>query len=213
MRSVFTVIVGLALMAGQGCGPASNDNTATAETGTSAQVSPEMAKINEQVSKIINDATSQFASLDYEFNEDLLKILDTLSAYFESKPEARASLKLDRYLPSIDQADESAHFAESIKRWETKSGKNMRAEVNRLKAILAKRDVQEKQSLVNFNKEFSSTFDDFVKIEVDELRERRNRLIHEKARPLLESLRAKDAAAATKIETTLNSPPYNLPTR
>lgn len=87
----------------------------------------------------------------------------------------------------------------------------MRSEVDRLKTLLAKRNTADKQSQVEFNKEFSTAFDDFVKIEVDELRERRNRWIHDKARPVIDELKAKNAAAADKIQATLNAPPYNLP--
>jgi hypothetical protein len=67
--------------------------------------------------------------------------------------------------------------------------------------------------LANFNREFSTAFDDFVKIEVDELRERRNRWIHDKAKPVIEELKSKNSAAAASIESTLNNPPYQLPAK
>lgn len=212
MKSVIILCLMSVVMIAGGCGSGSSDNASTAATAQSAApASGDETKINEAVSKIINDATTRFSSLDYAFNEDLLKILDQFANYYASTPENRKSIKLERQLPKLDQLEELSHFEESIIRWEKKSGKSMRSEVDRMKSLLAKRNTADKQSQVEFNKEFSAAFDDFVKIEVDELRERRNRWIHDKAKPAIDELKATNSTAAGKIQATLNAPPYNLP--
>lgn len=102
-----------------GCGSGSPDNTNTAAPAqTATSVSEDEAKINEAVSRIINDATTRFATLDYAFNEDLLKILDQFAAYYAATPDNRKSIKLERQLPKLDEPEELGHFEESIKRWE-----------------------------------------------------------------------------------------------
>lgn len=212
MKSSITLCLMLILTISGGCGSSSSDNTEIAKEPQSVStVNSDEAKINEAVSKIINDATTKYASLDYAFNEDLLKILDQFAGYYAATPENRKAVKLERQLPKLDESEEIQHFEESIKRWEKKNARSLRSEVDRLKSLLAKRNTADKQSQVEFNKQFSAAFDDFVKIEVDELRERRNRWIHDKARPVIEELKATSSAAAGKVEATLNAPPYNLP--
>lgn len=212
MKSSITLCLMLILTISGGCGSSSSDNTEIAKAPQSVStVNSDEAKINEAVSKIINDATTKYASLDYAFNEDLLKILDQFAGYYAATPENRKAVKLERQLPKLDESEEIQHFEESIKRWEKKNARSLRSEVDRLKSLLAKRNTADKQSQVEFNKQFSAAFDDFVKIEVDELRERRNRWIHDKARPVIEELKATSSAAAGKVEATLNAPPYNLP--
>lgn len=212
MKSSITLCLMLILTISGGCGSSSSDNTEIAKEPQSVStVNSDEAKINEAVSKIINDATTKYASLDYAFNEDLLKILDQFAGYYAATPENRKAVKLERQLPKLDESEEIQHFEESIKRWEKKNARSLRSEVDRLKSLLAKRNTADKKSQVEFNKQFSAAFDDFVKIEVDELRERRNRWIHDKARPVIEELKATSSAAAGKVEATLNAPPYNLP--
>ena len=62
-----------------------------------------------------------------------------------------------------------------------------------------------------FQKKFSQTFDDFIALEVVELRERRNRAIHDEAEAILAPHREKNPEAVRRIERILNTPPYNLP--
>ena len=61
-----------------------------------------------------------------------------------------------------------------------------------------------------FQQHFSAAFDDLIPIEVAEIRERRNRYLHEQAKPLFDSHREKDPAAVREFENILNQPPYNL---
>ena len=68
-----------------------------------------------------------------------------------------------------------------------------------------------KASHPEFQRKFSQTFDDFIAIEVAELRERRNRAIHAEAETILAPYRAKNPEAVRRIERLLNTPPYNLP--
>ncbi|MFM7127956.1 MAG: hypothetical protein ACKO0V_01200, partial [bacterium] len=126
MKSVIILCLMSVVMIAGGCGSGSSDNASTAATAQSAApASGDETKINEAVSKIINDATTRFSSLDYAFNEDLLKILDQFANYYAATPENRKSIKLERQLPKLDQLEELSHFEESIIRWEKKSGKSM----------------------------------------------------------------------------------------
>jgi hypothetical protein len=214
MRSRISISLTVIFIGLSGCNSSNSDNKPVAgETANTPQAAPEVASSNEALSKIINEATTRFSTLDYDFNEDLLKIMDDFARYFATNSDARKALKFERQLPKLDEAEEISHFQESVKRWETKTGKTLRAEVDRIKKLLEARDAKNKESLANFNREFSTAFDDFVKIEVDELRERRNRWIHDKAKPVIEELKSKNSAAAASIESTLNNPPYQLPAK
>ena len=78
--------------------------------------------------------TEHFRPLEYEYNEDLLKILDQFDDHQKARPRARP-----RAMPKLDEEEEVAHLRETIRRWEAKSGKSLRAEVDKLKAAVAAR--------------------------------------------------------------------------
>ena len=74
------------------------------------------------------------------------------------------------------------HFRETLRRWKAKTGKDLRAEIDKLKAEVAARKPGGPPFHPDFHKHFSAVFDDLIPIEVAEIRERRNRYLHEKAK-------------------------------
>jgi hypothetical protein len=102
------------------------------------------------------------------------------------------------------------HFRETIARWRAKTGKDLRAEIDPLKAQVAARKPGDPPFHPEFHKRFSAAFDALIPIEVAEIRERRNRVIHERAKPLLDAYRDKLPDIVLELETALNQPPYNL---
>jgi hypothetical protein len=194
-----------------GCGGGSSpDPGATAgqsPTAPTDPADPAAGELGGRLSNVINQATTRYRPLDYEYDEDLLKILDQV--------EARLSGKLDKFdklpMPRLDEAEQLDHFRETVRRWSAKTDKNLRAEIDPLKAEVAARKPGGPPFHPEFHKKFSAAFDEFIPIEVAEIRERRNRYIHEKARPILDEYRAKSADAVKAQEDLLNQPPYNLP--
>lgn len=204
------VLCGIAGLCLSGCGqteaPGPDDAAANAAPG-----SPVTSKADEDLSRIINEATTRFTSLDYAFNEDLLRIVDETEAYLAAAPEARKSMKVPRHLSKLDEQEELDHFRSTITNWEAKTGKKLRAEIDRTKAAVAKRAANDKEAAIAFNKDFSATFDEFIKVEVNDLRERRNRWIHDRAAPLIEEIKSKTPAEADRLRKILDTPPYDLP--
>src|SRR5262249_24247214 len=146
-----------------------------------------------------------YSELRYEYNEGLLKILDqiefTLSGKLEGDPP--------RFLSKLDAQEEREHFRETIRRWEAKTGKNLRTGVHAPTADVAARPAGESVHPA-FQRKFSQTFDEFIPIEVAELRERRNRAIHAAAEAFLAPHRVKHPEPVRRIERLLGTPPYNL---
>ena len=129
----------------------------------------------------------------------------------ELRPRFRASrLVRARALPKLDEQEEVEHFRETFRRWKAKTGKDLRAEIDPLKAEVAARKPGGPAFHPDFHKRFSAVFDDLIPIEVAEIRERRNRYIHERAKPLLDSYREKDADAVRRYEQFLSQPPYDV---
>ena len=113
-------------------------------------------------------------------------------------------------MPKLDEQEEMDHFRETFRRWKAKTGKDLRAEIDKLKAEVAARKPGGPAFHPDFQKRFSAVFDDLIPIEVAEIRERRNRYLHEQAKPLLDPHREKDPDAVREYEDVLNQPPYNL---
>jgi hypothetical protein len=158
------------------------------------------------LNQFINDATIRFRPLDYEYDEDLLQTLDRVEAYLSGKapgPPPRA-------MPKLDEQEEMEHFRETFRRWKAKTGKDLRSEIDKLKSEVAARKPDGPRFYPGFHKRFSAVFDDLIPIEVAEIRERRNRQLHEQAKPLFDTHRAKDPDAVREYEDVLNRPPYNL---
>ena len=132
--------------------------------------------LESKTNEIINKITLKYTGLRYEYSEGLLKMLDQIESTLSGKAEGDPP----RFLSQLDPEEEREHFRETVRRWEEKTGKDLRAEVDALKADVASRPAG-KTYYPEFQKKFSQTFDDFIALEVVELRERRNRAIHAEA--------------------------------
>jgi hypothetical protein len=158
------------------------------------------------LTQIINDARIKYWPLRYEFAEDLLERLDQIESDLAGKKQGKAH----RFLPNLDEVEEKAHFRETAQRWEAQTGKNFRTEIDRLKASVAARKPGERFH-PEFQKDFSATFDDFIKIEVLEMRGRSNRVIHESAEKLFAKYRDGYPQLVLRFEAELKKPEYALP--
>jgi hypothetical protein len=185
----------------QSAAPADDADAATAQA------------IRAGLSKVINDAGFHYLPLVYKYDEELLEILDRAEAYLSGRPESSAP----RFMagvekrPGLSEEEELDHFRETIRRWHSKTGKDLRKEVDTLKAEVASRKPGGPQYYPEFHKHFSTAFDDFIPIEVAEIRERRNQYIHEQIKPLFDKYRAIAPKHVEAQEDLLNKPPYNLP--
>jgi len=164
-------------------------------------------EITAELSKIITEAGTRYASLEHEYDEHLLTIVDQAEGHLSGRLKGPAP----RAMPKLSEQEEYDHLRETIRRWSAKTGKDLRAEIDKLKAEVAARKPGGPVYHPDFHKRFAAVFDDFIPIEVEEIRERRNRVIHEKAKPILEKYRDTAPAAVKQYETTLNAPPYKLP--
>ena len=164
-------------------------------------------KLGAALSDVINDANTKYHPLTYEYNENLLTILDRVEARLSGESAALDPLPM----PKLDEAEQLAHFKETVRRWSEQTKKNLRTEIEPLKAEVAARKPGAKPFHPEFQKRFAAAFDDFIPIEVKELGERRNRVIHEKARPLFDEYRSSAPEAVRYYERTLDAAPYALP--
>jgi hypothetical protein len=199
--------VALALLAG--CGSRSLLDSPSGGVGDPT-LSPEAAQASREMgarlSTLINDASDRYRPLNYEYDEDLLTKLDQIDAYLSGK----ATGSPPRFLPNLDESEEVDHFRETTRRWQSSKGKNLRAEVDKLKAEVDARKPGDKPFHPEFHKRFSAAFDDLIAVEVAEMRERRNKYIHENANAVFGQYRAKHPAAVRELESSLNKPPYEL---
>jgi hypothetical protein len=199
------------LVAAPGCG----DHTPAAGPGAGSGPPPAalasddealFQKLRAEVSTVINDATIRYTPLQYRYSEGLLDILDQVERALSGKAQGKPT----RFLPKLDAQDELDHFRETVRRWEAKTGRNLRTEVDVLKADVAARKPGERVH-PEFQRRFAAVFDDLVALEVAELRERRNRAIHAAAEKILAPYRAEHAEPVRRLEAVLNAPPYNVP--
>jgi hypothetical protein len=197
----------LALIVCSGCGRPAPDRSPSGALG-GPPLDPEAAQasqaIGAKLSTLINEATARYKELDYEYDEDLLTKLDSIEAYLSGK----ATGPPPRFLPRLDEPEEVEHFRETIRRWQAKSGKNLRAELDRLKAEVAARKPGDTPFHPEFHKHFSAAFDDLIAIEVFEMRERRNTYIHEEAKSIFDQYREKYPSVVREHEALLDKPPY-----
>lgn len=202
-------VSGLMLVGFVGCGtkqPEGNELISPAEAKAQAEMPAADQELGAKLSEVINDANEKYRALEYDYNEDLLKILDRVETRLAGKSE-----KLDPLVfPKLDEAEQLDHFKVTIGRWQEKSKKTLREAIEPLKAEIAARKPGGKPFHPEFQKNFAAAFDDFIPLEVEEIRERRNRVIHEKAKPILDEYRKTAPDAVREHEKTLNSPPYNL---
>jgi hypothetical protein len=199
--------VALALAWSSGCG---GQAPTQADEGGRPPLDPEASRASQELggrlSKLVSDSTARFRPLDYAYDEDLLAILDR----FEGHLSGKAPGPPPRAMPRLDEREEVEHLRETIRRWEAKTGKHLRAELDKLKAEVAARKPGDPPFHPEFHKRFSAAFDELIPIEVAELRERRNRYLHEKAKPLLDAYREKYPDLVREHEDVLNKPPYQL---
>jgi hypothetical protein len=190
-----------------GCGkPAAPPFPKTDPTTAGLEADQETTKaIQDALTQVINEATIRYMPLEYSYDEGLLEKLDLIESRLSGKEKALTT----RLLPNLDEGAELDHFRETARRWEASTGKKLRASIDPLKADVAAR----KPSVPyrpEFHKKFAAEFDDFIKIEVGEARERRNRQIHEKAKPILEKYRPTHPEIVAHFQVMIDSPPYNL---
>jgi hypothetical protein len=98
-----------------------------------------------------------------------------------------------------------------VRRWEASTGKKLRTSIDPLKADVAARKPGVPYH-PEFHKKFAAEFDEFIKIEVNEARERRNRQVHRQAKPILDKYRSTHSDVVSHFEKMIDSPPYNLDT-
>ncbi len=176
---------------------------APAETGPKTPAD----ELTAELSAILNKEELRYAALQYEYDEGLLATIDKAEAYLSGRLKGPAP----RAMPKLTEQEEYDHLREVIRRWHAQSGMDLRAEIDRLKADVAARKPGGSPYHPEFHKKFAAVFDSFIPIEVTELRERRNRAIHQEAKPLLDKYRATAPDAVKQYEATLNAPPYSLP--
>jgi hypothetical protein len=205
---VTTLAITLAIGCRNSSTPAETADAAAPEGGggQDSATDPAAREFGGKMSDLINEVTERYRPLDYGYNEDLLKMLDQIDRHLSGEVTGPPP----RFMPKLDADEEVAHFRETIRRWTAKSGRNLRAEVDKFQAMVAARKPGGKPFNPEFQRLFSEVFDDLIPIEVVELRERRNRSIHEKARPLLDGFREKCPDAVRENEAFLAKPPYGL---
>lgn len=216
-------LVGCLLVCLAGCdGSEANKNASLNPSGSSASLDREeeeafaedeerFLELKAKFAEIIESASARFHPLVYKFDEDLLTKMDQAEARLSSGVSSSSKEPTaPRLIPELDPDEEDDHLRQSIKRWSEKTGKDFRAEIDRLKTDLAGVD-QTKAFHPEFHKKFSAVFDVFVPIEVLEMRERRNRSIHQKVRELLEPVRTTHPRMVKFFEKQIADPPYNDP--
>src|SRR5262249_54150005 len=148
-------------------------------------------EVQGEVDRAINEAGTRYIPLEYRYSEVLLDMLDKVEAHLSGRtkepPPRYMSGKEKR--PGLEPGEELDHFREVIRRWEPKTGKNLGATRDRLKPEVADRPPNGEPFNPAFQKRFSKAFDDLIQIEVQEIRERRNRAIHEAVRPVFAKYR------------------------
>jgi hypothetical protein len=160
-----------------------------------------------ELNTLISAETIRYSPLRYEYTEGLLKSLDRIDRMVSGTSADDAP----RLLPGLDPAEELSHLKETVRHWEAKTGKKLRAEVDSLQADVAARKPGEAFH-PEFQRKFSTTFDDFIAVEVADLRERRNRTIHTSAGKLFDPFRASNPEAVRRASALIETPQYSPPT-
>jgi hypothetical protein len=160
-----------------------------------------------ELTEVLNRLGIRYASMEHDYDEDLLATMDKAEAFLSGRLKGPAP----RAIPKLSEEEEYAHLREVIRRWHVQTGKDFRAEIDRLKAEVAARKPDGPRYYPDFHKRFGAVFDSFIPIEVAEMRERRNREIHRAAKPILDAYRATAPDLVKQYEATLSAPPYNLP--
>ena len=200
----------MALALCSGCGGGTPIDSASGGAGgppLDAEAAQASQAIGASLSRLINEATARYRPLDYEYDEDLLTKLDQIDSYLSNEATGPAP----RFLAKLGEQEEVDHFRETIRRWQAKTGKSLRTEVDKLKAEVDARKPGGQPFHPEFHKRFSAAFDELIRIEVEEIRERKNRYLHEEAKSAFDQYREKYPAVVREHEDFLNKPPYAPP--
>lgn len=168
---------------------------------------PGLSEINQGLSAILNEEQIRYRSLDYEYDEGLLDAIDKAEAYLSGKLKE----PVPRAMPKLTAEEEFDHLRETIRRWEAKTGKSLRPEIDALKADVAARPAKGPALHPEFHKKFSLVFDEFIPIEVAEIRERRDKAIHARTQALFDKYREKYPEQVRMQEAMLNNPSSDQP--
>ncbi len=169
--------------------------------------SPEVfQKIKGEFDRIVEESSNRYHPLVYHFDEDLLSKMNDEEKWLRDGAKPAGS-EPQRWIPEIDKKEEDDHFRETIRRWSEKTGRNFREALDELTRARAQVDPKEPFHPA-FHKQFGSVFDDFIAIEVAEMRERRNRAIHKRLRGALDPHRTELPLIAAHFEALIAVPPY-----
>ena len=172
-----------------------------------AEDSELIVELEQKFSEIIENASAKYHPIVYHYDEDLLAKMSAALAFLSgAKPEPRPS----RLIPEIDEKEEDGHLRETITRWSAKTGRDFGKAVAELETALASVD-RSKPFHPEFHREFSKVFDDFIAIEVPEMRERRNRVIHRRVREMLAPHSESKPKIARYFEQMIAVAPYADP--
>jgi hypothetical protein len=196
-------LAGLFLMLA-GCADPNPGNDLLPTTKRDAGISTPALELGSKLSDVINSANSKYQPLKYEYNENLLDILDRVEIRLSSKSTSLDPLPL----PRLDEAEQLEHFQETIKRWSEQTKLELRGAIDPLKAEIAARKPGGSPFHPEFQKKFAAVFDAFIPIEVEEMRDRRNKAVHDKANVLFDEYRETAPDAVREHEKTLNEAPY-----
>src|SRR5262249_51763952 len=94
------------------------------------------ARIEDDVRKVVSDATVRYWPLEYGTDEQLVDYLDQVNKQIA----LGAAEPSKRYLMHMEPKEEFDHIRETIRRWSARTGKNLRSTIDGLKADIANRD-------------------------------------------------------------------------
>ena len=166
---------------------------------------PELVnKLAQTFSDIIEEVSAKYHPIVYHYDEDLLSKISAAHAFLSgAKPEPRPA----RLIAEIDENEEDEHLRETIKRWSSKTGRDFGKAIAELESALASVD-RSKPVHPEFHRAFSKVFDDFIAIEVPEMRERRNRVIHRRVREMLAPHVGTKPKVVRHFQQLIAVPPY-----
>jgi hypothetical protein len=163
-------------------------------------------QIDVELSEVINTMTKRHLPLEWEYDEDLLEMVDQI----EARARGEAKGEKHRFLRRVTEQEEMEHYKETIRRWEEQQGRSLRSAIDPLIAEVAARKPGGPRYYPEFHARCRLVLDDFIKFDVLEMQERRNKAIHEKATPVLAKYRAEHPDVVHEYELTLDKQ-YPLP--
>lgn len=156
-------------------------------------------------SSMLDEAGQHYQPVVYEYDEDLLAKVDHVEARLRGVSDGEPM----RVIPGIDLAEEDDHFRVAFRRWAEQTGLDLRAEVDRLKREKAALDPGEAFH-PEFHRSFAAVFDSFIPIEVEEMRRRKNRVVHRKAEEMLAPHRESHPEIVAYFEAVLDQPQFRV---